>query len=140
MHNESIELRPIPHAERLAAGALGREARLLRSMFESYCRKHHGTDSLCPECQKLLHYALTRLACCPFGNQKPTCFKCKVHCYRGEEKDKVKAVMRETGPKMLWVHPLLTAEHLLKNLKEAPYRPRNRNALKGKKSNEFEKK
>ena len=136
MQSDNSTPRPIPHAERLDQGALGREARLLRAMFEQYCRKHHGSDSLCAECQKLLRYALTRLACCPFGNQKPTCFKCKVHCYRGEEKDKVRAVMRETGPKMLWIHPLLTVEHLLKNLKEAPDRPRNPNVKKQQKNKE----
>ena len=33
--------------------------------------------------------------------------------------------MREEGPRMLLRHPILTAEHLIKNMKEAPDKPRN---------------
>ncbi len=127
---DDTDLRPIPHADRLESGALGREARLLRAMFKDYCKRHHGQDALCADCSRLLHYALTRLACCPFGNEKPTCLKCKIHCYRGDEKEKVKAIMRESGPRMLLPHPLLTAEHLIKNFKAAPPKPRNRHASK----------
>ena len=113
------------HAERLEKGALKREATLLRSMVEDYCRRHHQSDELCEDCKAFLTYALTRLACCPFGEKKPTCAKCKIHCYRADEKETARQIMREEGPRMLLKHPLLTLEHLIKNTKETPDRPRN---------------
>ena len=119
------ELKPTVHAERLEAGALKREVKLLTAMVRDYCKRHHKSEELCDDCKQFLIYALTRLACCPFGQKKPTCFKCKIHCYRAEQKDRARIIMREEGPRMLLHHPILTAEHLIKNMKEAPDKPRN---------------
>ena len=63
---------------------LARELRTIRAMARIYCRKHHGTrasDGLCVECEALLHYATRRLDRCVFGDDKPTCANCTVHCY-----------------------------------------------------------
>lgn len=124
------EIKPKTHAERLEKGALKREAIMLEAMVRDYCRRHHGQKELCKECEQFLIYALTRLACCPFGENKPTCQKCRIHCYRPEQKEIARQIMREEGPRMLFKHPLLTAEHLVKNLKKAPEKPRNPNARK----------
>ena len=124
------DIKPKVRAERLEKGALKREAKLLSAMVLAYCKKHHGGESLCDECREFLTYALTRLACCPFGENKPTCLKCKIHCYRAEEKETARQIMREQGPRMLLRHPFLTAEHLIKNMKEAPEKPRNPRAKK----------
>lgn len=127
---KTSEIHPKVKAQRLDSGALKREATLLRAMFVRYCQDHHGSrdNNLCDECTELLRYSLTRLACCPFGQEKPTCARCKIHCYRAQEKDSVRAIMRYSGPKMMLPHPLLTLEHLIKNHKEAPEKPRNRKA------------
>lgn len=117
------KITPTAHAERLEKGALKREAVMLESMVRDYCRRHHGSDTLCENCKTFLTYALTRLACCPFGEKKPTCFKCKIHCYRPEQKEVARIIMREEGPRMLLKHPILTVEHLIKNMKEAPDKP-----------------
>ncbi len=129
---KACEVQPKVKAQRLNSGTLKREATLLRAMFARYCQDHHGSgdNNLCNECSELLHYSLTRLACCPYGNDKPTCARCKIHCYRAQEKDTVRTIMRYAGPKMMLLHPLLTLEHLIKNLKEGPDKPRNRNTLK----------
>ena len=124
------DIKPKVRAERLEKGALKREAKLLSAMVLAYCKKNHGSESLCDECREFLTYALTRLACCPFGENKPTCLKCKIHCYRAEEKQTARQIMREQGPRMLLRHPILTAEHLIKNMKEAPEKPRNPRAKK----------
>ena len=124
------KITPTAHAERLEKGALKREAVMLESMVRDYCRRHHGSDTLCENCKTFLTYALTRLACCPFGEKKPTCFKCKIHCYRPEQKEVARIIMREEGPRMLLKHPILTVEHLFKNMKEAPDKPRNPRARK----------
>ena len=124
------EVKPKVHPERLESGALKREAKLLSEMVHDYCRRHHGGESLCEDCKTFLTYALTRLACCPYGQKKPTCLKCKIHCYRAQEKETARVIMREEGPRMLLKHPILTAEHLIKNTQEAPDKPRNPRARK----------
>ena len=48
--------------------------------------KKEGNASLCPACHELLTYARDRLNHCKFGNDKPTCKKCPVHCYRPDMK------------------------------------------------------
>ena len=49
---------------------------------------------------------------------KTFCSACKVHCYRPEMREKIRAVMRWAGPRMLFVHPVLAVRHLLGTRKE----------------------
>ena len=114
---------PIVHADRLQSGLLQREARLLTAMAKHYCQKVHGKKELCEECREHLCYSLTRLACCPYGQNKPACSKCAIRCHKASEKTHIKSVMRTCGPAMLWKYPLLTAEHLFRSLKKAPPHP-----------------
>ena len=48
---------------------------------------------------------------CPFMETKTFCSACKVHCYAPEKKEKIKEVMRFSGPRMLWHHPVLAVKH-----------------------------
>ena len=57
---------------------------------------------LCPECAALLDYALRRLDSCRFGNDKPSCRKCPVHCYRADMRERIRTVMRWAGPRMIF--------------------------------------
>ncbi|WP_300725986.1 nitrous oxide-stimulated promoter family protein [uncultured Bacteroides sp.] len=90
-----------------------REKRTVEQMVRLYCRYKEGNKELCPSCAGLLQYALARLSHCPFGEGKPTCRKCTVHCYKPEMKEKIRAVMRFSGPRMLLYHPIDTLRHLL---------------------------
>ncbi len=93
---------------------IAREKRTMAAMVRLYCRKKHGrTESLCEECAGLLEYATCRLDGCPYGPQKPTCAKCPIHCYKPQMRDRVKEVMRFSGPRMLLRHPILAIGHLL---------------------------
>lgn len=124
--------------KRLESGPLKREADAIVAMIEIYCKAHHGQrfDSdgrrvLCPECQQLADYARKRLSCCPFGADKPVCAKCKIHCYKPEERQKICEVMRFSGPKIMFSHPVLAMEHIWKSLTvKAPEKPRNPKANK----------
>ena len=59
-----------------------KEKKTLRVMIGVYCRgKHKHKGELCPECQKLLDYALLRTEKCPFMETKTFCSNCSVHCY-----------------------------------------------------------
>ena len=83
------------------------------AMVAIYCRAHHGRASPpCPECAELIDYALARLDRCPLGETKPTCAHCAIHCYKPSMRERVRAVMRYAGPRMIWRHPILALGHL----------------------------
>ncbi len=92
---------------------LNRERDTIQLMIEINCQdQHHPTETLCPECQDLLSYAMQRIDKCPFSSHKPTCAKCPIHCYRPGMRDQVRRVMRYAGPRMMIRHPALAACHL----------------------------
>ncbi len=68
----------------------------------------------------MVAYAEKRLALCPFGADKPTCGKCTVHCYKPALRERVRRIMRFSGPRMLWHHPLMAICHLLDSRRPAP--------------------
>ncbi len=97
-------------------GAIEREKETIKRMVELYCWRRHGSrrGELCPECKRLLEYAFSRLDLCPFGEDKPTCKKCPVHCYRPDMRERVKSVMRYSGPRLLIYDPLGWLFHEIK--------------------------
>lgn len=96
------------------AGRLRREWRTIDAMISLYCSNRHGTAALlCPDCSAVHAYAEQRLVRCPFGDDKPTCANCTIHCYRAEMRERVREVMRFSGPRMLRRHPYLALMHLL---------------------------
>jgi hypothetical protein len=108
---------------------LARELATIRAMAGIYCRDQHAAHaaargSLCAECQDLMDYATRRLDRCVFGDDKPTCANCKVHCYSASMRERVRVVMRYAGPRMLWRHPLLALAHVVDGRREAPELPR----------------
>lgn len=122
--------------KKIEKGSLKREADTVLAMMRIYCRAHHGTNGkdLCPDCQSLVDYAFKRLSCCPFGEKKPACAKCKVHCYKPEYREKVSKVMRYAGPRIVFSHPVMALEHLWKSLTVTPPekprgRPRRKTAI-----------
>jgi len=92
---------------------IAREKRTVRLMVELYCRKVHRERELCEECRNLLQYAHLRLDGCRYGNRKPACGRCKTHCYRKCEQEQIRQVMRFSGPRMLFFHPVAALEHLI---------------------------
>jgi len=103
---------------------LARELATLAAMFAINCRELHGERvGLCDDCAALLAYATRRLDRCVFGDNKPTCAKCTVHCYSAEKREDVRAVMRYAGPRMMWRHPVLAVRHVLDGRRPAPALP-----------------
>ncbi len=70
--------------------------------------------------RSLFEYASYRLAKCPYGEEKPTCQKCPIHCYTRDKREQMQEVMRFAGPRMLLSHPILAVRHLLDEKKTAP--------------------
>lgn len=95
------------------------EKRLVSQMITLYCRKRHGTGkALCEECVALAVYASQRSDHCPLMESKTFCSNCKVHCYKPEMRDKIRAVMRFSGPRMVLYHPIAVIGHILETKKE----------------------
>ena len=93
------------------------EKNVVEQMIRLYCRKSEGHGELCPSCRELLDYAHSRLDRCRYGEDKPTCKKCPTHCYRPEMKERIKMVMRWSGPRMILYHPLAAIRHLLREMR-----------------------
>jgi hypothetical protein len=103
---------------------LARELATMRAMVAIHCHDLHGaSDGLCADCSALLDYATRRLDRCVFGDAKPTCANCTVHCYNAAMRERVRAVMRHAGPRMMWRHPWLAIRHVLDGRRPAPALP-----------------
>jgi hypothetical protein len=119
------KLAAIPSAVRgknnLRSARLAREWKTMSAMVSIYCRDHHERfRGLCAECRQFLDYAQVRLERCRFGEAKPTCANCPVHCYQRERREQARVMMRYAGPRMLWEHPLLSLHHWLDGFRAAP--------------------
>ena len=93
---------------------IDREKHIIEVMVKIYCKKKHKSNGkLCEECLELLDYSKKRLDKCMFGNEKSYCQKCPVHCYKKDMKEKIKDVMRFSGPRLLFYNPIEFFKHLL---------------------------
>ena len=95
-----------------------REKVSVSRMIALYCRKNHGGKTLCPDCAALDAYARQRSDKCPFMETKTFCSNCRVHCYQPEMREKIRAVMRFSGPRMLFHHPIPAIRHMIESHKE----------------------
>lgn len=105
-----------------------RERQTITAMLRLYCRAHHPSHGpgLCPTCAALQAYAGLRLERCRFGEDKPACARCTVHCYKADMRQRVRQVMLWAGPRMLLRHPLLAIRHLIDGRKPVPPIDRSR--------------
>lgn len=94
------------------------EANTVQKMIAIYCHEMHGTkgNDLCAECLKLFDYSEKRIDKCFYGDDKPVCSKCQVHCYKPEMRDRIKEVMRYSGPKMMFKSPLLSIRYMYRKI------------------------
>ena len=96
-----------------------REKRIVSLMIRLYCNKKHGTHGeICPDCRALRDYAMLRSDKCPFMETKTFCSNCRVHCYKPEMREKIRAVMRFSGPRMMMYHPVMAIRHMIESNKE----------------------
>ena len=103
------------------------ELKTINAMIAIFCRDQHASlGGLCAECSALSGYAEQRLDHCIFAEDKPTCAKCPVHCYKPAAREQVRAVMRYAGPRMLYRRPLLAIFHMLEGRKKPPAHPRRK--------------
>lgn len=96
-----------------------REKAVVAQMIALYCKMKHKTkNGLCEECAMLSDYAAMRSDKCPFMETKTFCSNCKVHCYKPDMREKIREVMRFSGPRMIFYHPILAIRHVIESKKE----------------------
>jgi len=80
------------------------EKRVVGNMIAIYCRAYHTISSkgLCEACAKLRDYSVQRLEYCPYGEKKPPCSRCPIHCYKKEKRLQIREVMRFSGRRMIF--------------------------------------
>lgn len=96
-----------------------KEKSIVAKMILLYCKglKHEG-GSPCKDCHELISYASLRIEKCPMMKTKTFCSNCKIHCYKPFMREKIKKVMRYSGPRLLLSHPIMTIGHLIEQVKE----------------------
>lgn len=101
------------------------ELTTLEKMMLIHCRDIHKPEKagLCSECLELLDYARKRTEKCVFGDNKPVCSQCPVHCYRPAKREDIRKIMKYSGPRMLKRHPILAVRYMYrKKFKSHPDR------------------
>ena len=105
-----------------------REKEMVSDMILLYCQKQHKSirkasglkkTDLCPECTELEDYARMRSDKCPFMETKTFCSTGTVHGYKPAMRERIRTVMRFSGPRMLFVHPVAAIRHVIESRKEA---------------------
>ena len=101
------------------------EIRLVDSMLDLYAAAHPHASSQSDvesraeeetiDIETLKAYTHKRIEQCLYRNEqrKPFCNVCPVHCYKPEMRHQIRAVMRYSGPRMLFRHPVLSIQHLI---------------------------
>ncbi|MDY4386138.1 nitrous oxide-stimulated promoter family protein [Pectobacterium aroidearum] len=100
-----------------------REIRTVGLMIELYEKHHPETDDNA-QYKDLFNYAIKRLERCHFGEDKPACKHCPIHCYQPARREAIKAIMRWSGPRMLLRHPILAIRHLIDDHRPVPDYPK----------------
>lgn len=90
-----------------------REKRTVSMMIALYCRHKLGTKEMSEEYKALEAYAHKRLDGCKFGDKKPACKRCPIHCYKPDMRERVREVMRWAGPRMIIYNPIAAIRHIL---------------------------
>ncbi|WP_304164115.1 nitrous oxide-stimulated promoter family protein [Lonsdalea britannica] len=96
-----------------------REIRTVEQMIKLYAKSHPVPDGD-DRYTLLFRYAIKRLNKCYFGEEKPACKQCPIHCYQPAKREVMKLIMRWSGPRMLLHHPVLALQHLWDDRRPVP--------------------
>ena len=124
-------------AEKMKSAKVAHDTVVLGDFIQIWCDGHHRdrtrrlveTDgaqlgiygrkrpTLCEECEVHLAYAEKRRAYCPH-DPKPFCANCETHCYKSDEREWQRGMMRYSGPKS-WRkgHAIDGIKHVLESRK-----------------------
>lgn len=85
-----------------------REIKVVTLMIHLYCKHHDDINE-----KELTDYATLRIQKCPMMETKTFCSQCHIHCYQNEKQEQIKKIMRYSGPRMLFYHPILAIMHVI---------------------------
>ena len=96
------------------------EKMVVSLMIRLYCKGNHGTKrgEICDECKELTDYSIARVERCPHMGTKSFCTNCKTRCFKPEMRERLRTVMRWSGPRMLFSHPVMAVRHLVETRSE----------------------
>jgi len=92
-----------------------RDLRILIDFIRVYCRAKHEFQArekvelkeisnkeilLCRKCVGVLEHALEKRCNCPL-NPKPSCKKCRIHCYGKDHRARIREIMAFSGRRMI---------------------------------------
>jgi hypothetical protein len=111
-YDQTMQNSPLDKRER-------KDLQVLVTFTGIYCRCHHAADkrslqgtsavldnlhlkrvALCSDCREFLEYAIERRIRCPL-EPKPTCKHCQIHCYRKGHRERVREIMKFSGPYLI---------------------------------------
>ncbi len=96
-----------------------REIETVDAIIKLYCDKNHEqSKGLCDQCQEVRNYAIGKIENCPYQPNKPICKSCTTHCYEPAMREEIRKIMRFSGPKLIWRHPILTIRHMMNKRKQ----------------------
>lgn len=92
-----------------------KDIRLIGKFVEVYCAAKHGSAphapaalpaglgacTLCPDCAAFLEYAISKRLNCPLEAEKPSCKRCRIHCYDKPRREKIREIMSYSGRKLM---------------------------------------
>jgi len=92
-----------------------KEKETVEKFIRLYCEKKHEPSSkpICSECNNMLDYSHQRLELCQYQEDKPTCRKCPVHCFKPTMREEIRRVMRFSGPRFVLRAPMDWIRHQL---------------------------
>jgi len=88
---------------------------LIGKFVEVYCNgKHDGSEKqafmlpeglgarhMCAGCADFMTYAISKRLKCPLEAEKPSCKKCRIHCYGKAEREKIREIMAYSGRRLM---------------------------------------
>lgn len=85
---------------------------IVSDMVMIYCDGHHKhTLSPCPKCQEVLDYSKFRTSKCPYIKKTLFCSNCPTPCYKPDMKEEMRVIMKYSGPRYFFKHPILVLKH-----------------------------
>ena len=92
----------------MSAQKIEKEIKIINTMIDIYKKGHPNEDV-----ETLREYAVKRIEKCPRMETKTFCSRCDIHCYQKVMRDQIKQVMRYSGPRLIWHHPIQLIKHIL---------------------------
>lgn len=89
---------------------------VLEKMIRLYCKNNHK-DYLCNDCKNLISYSNIRTDYCKRLDEFFFCSSCDRTCYDNENLEKIRKIMRYSGPRMIYSDPKASVRFVSEKIK-----------------------